>query len=384
MQRLYLNCLYLLMAGCLSAAGCQGSAVRTLEHDRDTGRLTEDEARLWYAADELDRTLQNKGVVYVDENLNRYLQSLAGTLYPEFAGTVKLHALDAPELNAFALPNGSVYLNLGLIARMENEAQLATVIAHELSHYKFQHGLKQRHAADTAAVAGWAVTIFTGIPLSGQLVALGAMSGYSQEAEREADREGFKRISAHGYAPAESVRVFEIMRAEAKALGTNDPWLYSSHPRLTERIETMKSLVSQHAVASGRRYSDRFAAATTGLRARLLEKYLAAHQYKQLIHVLEDSAIRHRYPAHAEYYLGEAYRQRAEEGDSDKAQAAYLNAIEKAPRFAPAYRALGIMRMQQGANSEALRYFESYLELEPDAADIKYIQLYKRRLMEQP
>ncbi|HXK57101.1 MAG TPA: hypothetical protein PLZ16_10690, partial [Gammaproteobacteria bacterium] len=87
MQRLYLNCLYLLLAGCLSAAGCQGSAVRTLEHDRDTGRLTEDEARLWYAANELDRTLQNKGVVYVDENLNRYLQSLAGTLYPEFAGT---------------------------------------------------------------------------------------------------------------------------------------------------------------------------------------------------------------------------------------------------------------------------------------------------------
>ena len=383
-RSLSLLCIPLLMINNLVAlTGCESMQVRTLEQSSDTRQLTDDEARRWYAAKELDRIWRQKGVIYADDELTAYLQSVAVELYPEFSGTVTLRVMDSPDLNAFALPNGSIYLNFGMIARMENEAQLATVIAHEVSHFKFQHSLKQRHATETAILAGWTLTILSGIPLSGELLALGAMSGYSQEAEREADREGFDRLIKRGYDGAESVKVFQILQQEADALETKEPWFYSSHPRLSERIQSMQSLNVQHGSSNGTTNSERFAELTAGLHARLLHKYLVAHKYKQLIHLLEDDKIRPRYPSYADFYLGEAYQQRKEKGDAEKAQAAYLSAIDKAPDFAPTYRELGLIQMHQKQSAEALRYFDKYLQLDPDAEDRKYIELYRSRLLEE-
>ncbi|MCB1760056.1 MAG: M48 family metalloprotease [Gammaproteobacteria bacterium] len=370
----------LILACALLLGGCQSSAVRTLNHADDTRQLSEYESRRWYAAEELDRHWRNKGLIYSDGALGDYLQGIAVALYPEFGGTLKLRVLDSPDLNAFALPNGSVYLNLGLIARMENEAQLATIVAHEVSHFKFQHSLKQRHATEGAVVAGWAVTLLTGIPLSGQLLALGAMSGYSQDAEREADREGFARMVAHGYDPGSAAAVFDIMRAEAEALDSDEPWLYASHPKLTERMQTMQSLAVQQPSAGGRRESARFLRETGDLRSVLLDRYLIGQKYKQLIHVLENAEIRPRYPGHADFYLGEAYRQRAEEGDGARALAAYHKAVGLAPDFAPSYRALALIRMQNDERPEARRLFKRYLELAPEAIDRKYIEMYLQRI----
>ncbi|MCB1880929.1 MAG: M48 family metalloprotease [Gammaproteobacteria bacterium] len=383
MKRSPLRFIPALLSGVIVLAGCDSMHVRTLEQSSDIQQLTDDEARRWYAAKELDRIWQHQGLIYADDELTAYLQSVAVKLYPEFSETVRMRVIDSPDLNAFALPNGSVYLNFGMIARMENEAQLATVIAHEVSHFKFQHSLKQRHAMETAVIAGWTVTILSGIPLSGELLALGAMSGYSQDAEREADREGFDRLIRLGYDGAESVKVFRMLQQEADVLDTKEPWFYSSHPRLSERIQSMQSLNAEHGNSNGIANQERFAAMTTGLSARLLEKYLIAHKYKQLIQLLEDSALRARYPTHAEFYLGEAYLQRKAEGDEEKAQAAYLQVVEIAPHFAPAYRALGLIYMQREQKAEALRFFEQYLQLDPDAEDKKYIELYRNRLLEE-
>ncbi|MCB1763392.1 MAG: M48 family metalloprotease [Gammaproteobacteria bacterium] len=371
-----------LLSALIGLTGCAGRDVRTLEQSSDTRQLTEDESRRWYSAEELDRTWRQKGLIYTDDALTAYLQSVADALYPEFSDTVVIRVMDSPDLNAFALPNGSVYLNLGIIARMENEAQLATVIAHEISHFKFQHSLKQRHAIETAVVTGWSVSILTGIPLSGELLALGAMSGYSQEAEREADREGFRRLVRQGYDGTESVKIFAIMQQEAKVLDSREPWFYSSHPRLSERIESMQQLNMQREESGGATNQQSFAAMTGRLHALLLEKYLVARQYKQLINLLEEKALRSRYPVYADFYLGEAYLQRKTPGDAERAQAAYLSALERAPEFAPSYRALGLIHMQQKQQADALRYFDKYLQLNPHAEDKKYIELYRNRLLE--
>lgn len=57
--------------------------------------------------------------------------------------------------------------------------------------------------------------------------------------------------------------------------------------------------------------------------------------------------------------------------------------MKRAPEFAPSYRALGLMRMRQKQNAEALRYFDKYLQLEPNAEDRRYIELYRKRLLEE-
>jgi uncharacterized protein HemY len=81
-------------------------------------------------------------------------------------------------------------------------------------------------------------------------------------------------------------------------------------------------------------------------------------------------------PPYAQYYVGEAYRLRAQPGDAQLAQGAYLHAIASAPEFAPSYRALGVQYLKTRQYSAASKYLTRYLELEPNASDRKYVESY--------
>lgn len=369
------------LAACgLILTGCVGGQVRTYQSHSDTQQLTDAESRSWHAAGEFDDAVRKKGLIYDDPVLTAYVQQVADRLYPEFGQTVTVRLIDSPELNAFALPNGSIYLNIGLVSRMRNEAQLATVVGHEISHFTRQHSLKKRNAADGAVFAGMAVTILTGISITGDLLVMSAMSGYSQDMEREADELGFKRLVAHGYDPAESSKVFEIMREEVQALGLDEPFLYSSHPRLSERIETMQRLAAAEPAGPTERFADRFHDHTQALRARVLERYLETHKYQTLILILENRKLRLRYPAHADYFLGEAYRLRGQEGDEMLAEHAYRKAIQLAPAYPASYRALGLLQMKRGDTASARAQLNTYLDMAPDAKDRGYIESYIAKL----
>ena len=366
----------------LLVGGCAGGKVRTFQQAADTAQLTDAESRGWHAARELDRLWRHKGLIYDDPQLTVYLQSIADRLYPEFRGTVRVQLIDSPELNAFALPNGNIYLNIGLVARMRNEAQLATVIGHEISHFTHQHSLQKRDAADSAAVAGMMVTLATGIPASGQLLVAGAMSGYSQDMEREADQLGFERLVQQGYDPNEAAEVFRLMLEEVEALDIEQPFMYSSHPKLTERIATMSRLAAAQPPNGNRKNTEQFVQHTQGLREVVLDRYLATRRYKTLILILENRALRLRYPDNADYYLAEAYRQRGEEGDATLAEHAYRQALTLAPGFAASHRGLGLLLMQQGDKMQAIEHLSRYLALSPEAADAGYIRGYIAKLKE--
>ena len=87
-----------------------------------------------------------------------------------------------------------------------------------------------------------------------------------------------------------------------------------------------------------------------------------------------------RYPPSAWYYLGEAYRLRNEEGDTERSVNAYRTAIQQSPEFAPSYRALGLYYMKDNNPGQAEYYFSRYLELQPDATDRDYIEYYRKSL----
>jgi tetratricopeptide (TPR) repeat protein len=370
----------LLLGACLT--GCGGGPVRTFHTGNDTRQLSDAESRRWHAAHQLDDIWRKKGLVYDEPALTAYVQDIADRLYPEFKGTVKVRLVDSPELNAFALPNGSVYLNIGLVARMRNEAQLATVIGHEISHFTRQHSLKQHNAADSAVFAGMAVTVLTGIPLSGELLVAGAMSGYSQDMEREADKLGFERLARQGYDPNEAGKVFEIMREEVEALDIHQPFLYSSHPKLSERIASMQTLAVQHADGPHLTYTERFMRHTQPLRAKVLDRYLALRKYQILILILENPTLRARYPDYATFYLGEAYRQRGQNGDDKLAEYAYRQAMLLAPDYADSHRGLALLLMKRGDKTQAMSQLHTYLAMAPDAPDRGYIKSYIAKLRE--
>ncbi len=342
--------------------------------------LAPGEKNLWQEADEFDQALARAGKVNPDPALTAYLQGIVDRLYPEFAGRLRVRALDAPHLNAFALPNGSIYVNTGLIARFENEAQLATVLAHEGAHFTHRHALQQAERVKNAAAFALVVAML-GVPLVGDLLALSSMFGYSREHEREADAIGLRRLVAAGYAARESIRTFEHLQEEIRAADIREPFFFASHPRLQERIDSFRELVRD--ADAGEIGRERFLAATGTLRLASLAADLAAFRTKQILLVLASPERRREYPPEASYYLGEAYRLRNDPGDEAAAEREFRLAIETAPRFAPAYRALGLLHYKRGQTEDARRALRRYLALAPDAADRGFVEYYLH-LMDAP
>lgn len=339
----------------------------------ETRALANSEKSLWQEADDFDRSLQRADKINADPALTAYLQGIMDRLYPEFKGRLRVQLLNAQHINAFALPNGSVYVNAGLVARFENEAQLATVLAHEGAHFTHRHSLQQAERIRNAAAFALVVSML-GVPLMGDIVALSSMFGFSREHEREADEIGYQRLIAAGYAPRESIRTFEHLQAEIKAADIKEPFFFASHPKLQERIDNFTELVKD--TNSGEIARERFIETTAQLRLASLAADLAAYRYKQIILVLSKPEIRREYPPEASYYLGEAYRLRNEEGDLATAEREFNSVTEMAPEFAPTYRALGLLAYKRDDMARARILLKRYLALAPTAEDRGYIEFY--------
>lgn len=343
----------------------------------DSSELASGEKSLWQEAGEFDQALLRAGKVNTDPALTAYLQGIMDRLYPEFKGRLNVRLLNSPHLNAFALPNGSIYVNTGLVARFENEAQLATVLAHEGAHFTHRHSLQQAERVRNAAAFALVVNML-GVPLVGDLIALSSMFGFSREHEREADEIGHQRLVKAGYATRESIRTFEHLQAEIKAADIKEPFFFASHPKLQERIDNFTGLVKD--AQGGEVAHERFVEITARLRLGSLEADLAAYRYKQIILMLTQPDKRREYPPEAAYYLGEAYRLRNEKDDLANAEREFNSVIETAPQFAPTYRALGFLSYKRGESARATNLFRRYLELAPNSTDRGHIEFYLRTL----
>lgn len=91
----------------------------------------------------------------------------------------------------------------------------------------------------------------TGIPGIGDLISLSSIYGYSKDLEREADAEGFQRLQAAGYDVSQAPVTFEFLLAEVEALEIDEPYFFSTHPALEERIKNFRELVQQHGTMNG-------------------------------------------------------------------------------------------------------------------------------------
>jgi Zn-dependent protease with chaperone function len=184
-----------------------------------------------------------------DNELNAYVQRIGQKLASQpqadkFPYTFKVVA--DKSINAFALPGGPTFVHTGLIAAAENEAQLAGVMAHEISHVALRHGTNQASKANLiqlpAMLAG-AVLGGNGSML-GQLAQLGIGLGansvllkYSRDAERQADLLGAQMMAQAGYNPLEMARFFEKLQAQS---GGGGPEWFSSHPNPGNRMQAIQ------------------------------------------------------------------------------------------------------------------------------------------------
>jgi len=149
-------------------------------------------------------------------------------------------------INAFALPGGPTYVHTGLILAADNEAQLAGVIAHEISHVALRHGTNQASKANLISLGAVLGGSLAGGSLSGQLAQLGIGFGansvllkFSRSAERDADILGTRLMNQAGYNPIEMARFFEKLEAETgRRSGVAE--FFSSHPNPGNRMKRVE------------------------------------------------------------------------------------------------------------------------------------------------
>jgi Zn-dependent protease with chaperone function len=153
----------------------------------------------------------------------------------------EFHCVNDRAINAFALPGGYVFVNRGAIEAADNEAQLAGVMAHELSHVALRHGTNQASRAQlTQGSIGVLGGIFGGSTGGALLTQLGSFAAgsvllrYSRSAETQADVSGTQVLYDSGYDPRAMAQFFEKLEAESK--GKTPPEFFSDHPNPDHRV----------------------------------------------------------------------------------------------------------------------------------------------------
>ncbi|NND60987.1 MAG: M48 family metalloprotease [Gammaproteobacteria bacterium] len=190
--------------------------------------------------------------IYEDRDLQSYVQAIgerlaANSHRPQL--TYHFTLLDSEEINAFALPGGYIYITRGLMAYLNNEAELAAVLGHEIGHVTARHAARKHSRGLLSGVASTAATVLTGSREVGSLtnIAGGALvSGYGRNLELEADGLGAEYLARAGYLPESMIDVvrvlkaqetFEIERAEVES---RSPRVYhgvmSTHPDNDKRL----------------------------------------------------------------------------------------------------------------------------------------------------
>ncbi len=176
----------------------------------------------------------------VNEYVNRIGQNLVRNSDAQVPFTIKV--IDSDEVNAFALPGGFFYVNSGLILAADEEAELAGVMAHEISHVCARHGMRQMTRANWAQI-GTLPLIFVGggigygiYEASGLALPLTFMK-FQRNFEAEADYLGLQYMYKTGYDPQAFISFFEKLQAKEKKKPGTLAKAFASHPQTPDRIE---------------------------------------------------------------------------------------------------------------------------------------------------
>jgi predicted Zn-dependent protease len=213
-------------------------------------------------ADLLDVRLERDGLVLADESANAYVRRIGRSLIPQGLELERVswrfRILRDPQPNAFALPNGSIYVTTGLMTLIDNESQLAAIIAHELTHvmrrHTYVHNRSNRKKFMTmnvmAAVGAYAPGGIVGavimvVTTVAPFIMIATIYGYSRDLEREADLKGIDMMISAEYPPEEMVNVMRLLDKDFE--GENIRLFYNDHPSLDERIKYLSGYLGARA-----------------------------------------------------------------------------------------------------------------------------------------
>lgn len=203
-------------------------------------------------------TLTSRDGVSPDERLNEYALMVAQTLADTAPGDLQpvVGVLNTDQkVNAYSGPAGYIMITHGALLRMEDESELAGVLAHEMGHVLRQHGLKAvQSAAGTGALAKLGKAAINSqahidalSDLSTSFVKQVVDSGYSRAQEDEADEIAVRLTAAAGYDPNGYVRFLQRLQSQ----GQGQANVFSTHPGTADRVRNLSSLIQREGLGRG-------------------------------------------------------------------------------------------------------------------------------------
>ena len=174
--------------------------------------------------------------------------------------------VDSPDVNAFALPGGYVYITRGIMVYLNSEAELAGVIGHEIGHVTARHGVRQQSAATAAGLGAMLGSVLVpGMNNQAGATAMQSLAqawtaGYGRDHELESDRLGAQYLAKTGYNPQAMIEVIGVLKNQesfaAEQAGSRKPRSYhgtfDTHPSNDARLKQVVGEASQYTVADPR------------------------------------------------------------------------------------------------------------------------------------
>lgn len=199
---------------------------------------------------------------YVQKTVQRIERNMPPQPFP-----ISIDVVNNNNMNAFATVAGYVVVFSGMILGVDNESELAAVLAHEMAHIAQRHvakNIERSQLIGVGALLGVLAGVFVGSKDAGEALVVGSLAGaksaflkYSRDNEREADQVGLNFLMAAGFNPQGMVSAFEKIRKKKWLSGSNIPSYLSTHPGIEERIaylqERIKRLEGQRAKGKGQK-----------------------------------------------------------------------------------------------------------------------------------
>lgn len=369
------------------------------------------EGGIWAEADRAETAAKASAELDRDPELTAYVRGVACKVYPEYCDELRVYVMDRPFFNAQVAPNGYTEVWSGLLLRASDEAELAFVLGHEGAHFAHNHSLKAFEAfkgrANTAMVFQMGIALAAGVAAAqspnsassindaagivSDVVYLGAIGSYfsfSRDQESEADRIGFERAVAAGYAPASPAHIWRALVEENEGSDfekvrkahahTN---IFDSHPVEADRIEAIDAMAAE-VKAKGETGRERYRAAIRPHLADWLRDDLRRKDFGTTLKVIDHLAADGEDLGVLNFYRGEAYRLRRKDGDLQLARAAYEQAAEHPDAPVETWRQLGDLLHGAGQPAPAEAAYRTYLDKAPQAQDRWLVETSLKKLTE--
>lgn len=351
-----------------------------------------DEIGMWREDDDSERSLAASNIVIQDEKLTAYVKGvLCRTVGEDRCGATRAYIMREPTFNATMSPNGTMRVFSGLLLRMRNEAELASVLGHEFGHFEHRHSLAEfkanRTGSDIMAWGSLLASMASGYNAHRayrdmRVSIFGGLYRYDRNQERAADLRGLSYLNQSSYRPSAAGQVWRNVMGEAEASanlrGQRKPdfkaiAFTASHPPDAERAAYLTALAAPESEGRDDGAAN-YRAALAPWIGEFLSDQIKLNDFggsEYIIAGLAESG----WTADLCLARGELYRTRGNQRDLVHAVGFYANAIEFDPAMASAYRGLGLSLMKTGRREEGVRALAKYLELVPEASDAKMIRL---------